>query len=177
MDIGIVSTRYAKALLKFALAHEQADEVYEGMTTLKESFQKVTKLKATLDDPVLPSASKYRLLCIAAGQTESTCLQRFFEMVLENRRVDIIQFIAQSYISAYREHKNLIQCQLTVPTQLSDSTIARIKAIVEGKTKKEVEFAVQVDPSIMGGFILEYDARCLDASVAGQLRNIRKQLV
>jgi len=177
MDIGIVASRYAKALLKFALLHNETVEVYEGMATLRDSFVKVPKLKATFDDPVLPPATKYRLLCIAAGQTESSCLQRFFKMVLDNRRVGMIQFMAQAYIDAYRKHNNLIQCQLTVPTNLSDSTLAKIKSIVEGKTQKDVEFAVQVDPSILGGFVLEYDARCLDASVAGQLRNIRKQLV
>lgn len=177
MDIGIVSARYAKALLKFAVNNKQTDEVYEGMTTLKDAFQKVVKLKATLTDPVLGDDAKYRLLCIASGQSESTCLERFFRLVLEKRRVDLMPFIAQSYIDAYRVQKNLIQCQLTVPTQLNDSTLGRIKSIVEGKTKKEVEFAVTVDPSIIGGFILEYDAKCLDASVSGRLRAIRKQIV
>lgn len=177
MDIGIVSARYAKALLKFALNHKQTDEVYEGMTTLKESFQKVPKLKATLADPVLTDDKKFHLLQVASGQSQSQCLERFFKMVLDHSRVDLMPFIAQAYIDAYRVQKNLIQCQLTVPTQLSDSTIARIKAIVEGKTKKEVEFAVTIDPSIIGGFVLEYDAQCLDASVAGRLRAIRKQIV
>lgn len=177
MNIGIVSARYAKALLKFAVQHQQTDEVYEGMTTLKESFQKVPKLKATLADPVLTDDKKFRLLQVASGQSQSTCLERFFRLVLEKSRVDIMPFMAQSYIDAYRVQKNLIQCQLTVPTQLSDSTIGRIKAIVEGKTKKEVEFAITVDPSIIGGFILEYDAKYLDASIAGRLRAIRKQIV
>lgn len=177
MDVGIVSSRYTKALLKYALAHNEADAVYEGMTMLKDSFLKVPKLRATLDDPVLASEKKYHLLCVAAGQTESACLQQFFKMVIKNRRVDMIQFIAQDFISAYRKHKNLIQCQLTVPTKLNDSTLAKIKAIVEGKTQKEVEFAVTIDPAIIGGFVLEYDSKCLDASVAGRLRAIRKQIV
>ena len=40
-----------------------------------------------------------------------------------------------------------------------------------------VELNNVVDPSIIGGFILEADSKRLDASVGSQLREIRKQLV
>ena len=71
MDIGIVSSRYAKALLKFAAAHQQTEEVYQSLKILKDSFLKVPRLKAALNDPVLPADQIYRLLHIAAGQTDS----------------------------------------------------------------------------------------------------------
>ncbi len=177
MDIGIVSARYAKALLKFADINKQTEQVYQAMTTLRESYVKVPQLKATLSDPVLANDKKLRLLHVAAGQSQSSCMKQFFRLVISKHRVEMMPFMAQSYIDAYRVQKNLLMCQLTVPAQLSDSTIARIRAIVEGKTKKEVEFAIIINPAIIGGFILEYDAYRLDASIAGRLRTLRKQMV
>ena len=88
-----------------------------------------------------------------------------------------MSFIATAYINAYKAKKNIVVCSLTLARQLGDETINRIKSIVETKTKKEVEFNVKIDPSIIGGFVLEYDAQCLDASVAGRLRTIKKQIV
>lgn len=177
MDIGIVSSRYAKALLKYASAHRQTASVYEGVKVLRDSFVRVPRLKSVLADPMLSAEKQYRLLYVASGQNESKCLQEFFRLVIKNRRVGVMPFIVNSYIELYRTEQNIIQCRLTVPAQLSDKTIDRLKAVVERKTQKTVDFALNIDPSIIGGFIIEYDSQCLDASVAAQLRQLRKQIV
>ncbi|MBP5360724.1 MAG: F0F1 ATP synthase subunit delta [Bacteroidaceae bacterium] len=177
MDIGIVSSRYAKALFKFAAAHQQTDSVYEGIKVLRDSFLRVPRLKVALGDPMLSAEKQYRLLHVASGQTESKCLQEFFRLLIKNRRVAVMPFIVNSYIELYRIEKNIVQCRLTVPSQLGSATIDRLKAVVEKKTQKTVDFALNIDPAIIGGFIIEYDSQCLDASVAGQLRQLRKQIV
>ena len=66
---------------------------------------------------------------------------------------------------------------MTVPVSLDDVQLNRLKKLVNEKTNNEVEFIVNVDPSIIGGFIMEYDSTCLDASIAGRLKNIKKSLL
>ena len=48
--------------------------------------------------------------------------------------------------------------------------------MVESKTKGTVEFETEVNPDIIGGFVLEYDTYRLDASVQTQLRQVLTQL-
>ena len=177
MDIGIVSSRYAKALLKYASAHDQSEAVFEAMKVLRDSFLKVPRLTVALGDPMLSADKQFRLLHVACGQSKSTCVQEFFRLVIKNRRVAVMPFIVTSYIEAYRTQKNVVLCKLTVPAELKDKTINRLKQVVERKTHKNVDFAIAIDPSIIGGFIIEYDSQCLDASVAGRLRELRKQIV
>ena len=74
MDIGIVSSRYAKALLKFSEAHNQINEVYSAMNVLVSSFEKVPQLKVALADPVVNSEAKLRLLKVASGGNVVDCL-------------------------------------------------------------------------------------------------------
>lgn len=177
MDIGIVSSRYAKALLKYASAHGQSEEVFEAMKVLRDSFLKVPRLKVALGDPLLSADKQFRLLHVACGQSNSTCVQEFFRLVIKNRRVAVMPFIVTSYIEAYRTQKNMVLCKLTVPSKPKDETVSRLKQIVKRKTHKDVDFALTIDPSIIGGFIIEYNSQCLDASVAGRLRELRKQIV
>lgn len=177
MDIGIVSSRYAKALYKFAEAHGQQDDVYSAMTILSSSYMEVPRLSIILENPTMNAEDKLRLLITASGGGVATCLNAFFQMVIHKERVSMLPFISQSFTRVYLEKKNMIKCSLTVPTQLGEITIGRIKSIVESKTKKKVEFTLKTDPAIIGGFVLEYDSNCLDASVSGQLRAIRKQIV
>jgi F-type H+-transporting ATPase subunit delta len=48
--------------------------------------------------------------------------------------------------------------------------------MVESKTNGTVEFETEVDPDIIGGFILEYDTFRMDASVKSKLNTILTQL-
>ena len=57
-----------------------------------------------------------------------------------------------------------------------DALNGKITAMLAGD-HDSVELNNVVDPSIIGGFILEADSKRLDASVGSQLREIRKQLV
>ena len=89
----------------------------------------------------------------------------------------MVQFMANSYIDSYRKQNHLVYSRLTVPVPVSDSTLERLKGLVKEKTDNEVEFVVHVDPAIIGGFIMEYDAYSYDASVRGRLQSIRKSLL
>ena len=48
--------------------------------------------------------------------------------------------------------------------------------LVESKTNGTVEFETEVNPDIIGGFILEYDTFRMDASVRSKLNNILNTL-
>lgn len=84
--------------------------------------------------------------------------------------------MAASYITLYRRQKNIIQGTLTTATKVSQKTEDKMKQMVEAKTHGTVEFNTQVDPSIIGGFILEYDTYRMDASVKTKLNTILNEL-
>ena len=48
--------------------------------------------------------------------------------------------------------------------------------MVESKTNGTVEFETEVDPDLIGGFVLEYDTYRMDASVKTKLNSILSQL-
>ena len=177
MDLGIISVRYAKALLKFASEKGEVKDVYRSMQTLADSYQTIPSLRQTLENPNVDNERKLHILTLAAGKDICESLRQFFLLVLKNRRVTMIQFIAHSFIDSYRKQNHLINCELTVPVSLEDAQLNRLKKLVKEKTNHEVEFIVNVDPSIIGGFIMEYDSTCFDASIAGRLKNIKKSLL
>jgi F-type H+-transporting ATPase subunit delta len=177
MDIGIISSRYAKALLRFATEKGENKEVYRSMVLLGESFQQIPTLRDALENPVLSNEKKIDLLHLAAGGDICESLDQFFHLVLRNHRIAMVQFMTHSFIDSYRKQQHLIHSQLTVPVKIDSATIERLKSIVKEKTQNEVEFVVKEDPSIIGGFIMEYDTYCFDGSIKGKLNRIRKELL
>ena len=47
-----------------------------------------------------------------------------------------------------------------------------MRKMVEEKTHGTVEFNTEVNPEILGGFILEYDTYRMDTSVRTKLKNV-----
>lgn len=178
MDIGVISTRYAKSLLKFSTENQEEQKVYEEMQILSENFQRVPALQEALKNPIYTDAAKIELLKSATGgeSTTTRSIQRFYELLVEHRRADYMVFIANSYITLYRADKNIMNSKLTVPVSVSDSICEKLKKFVEKESNCLVDFDIQVDKEIMGGFILEYGTYRLDASLRTQLAKLHRTI-
>ena len=166
MNTGVVSRRYAKALLAYVKAAKKEDKVYEEVKTLASYFERVAGLRHAVENPVLDIPAKLKLLREAAGGAGvSQELMRFFGLVLEEKREKFLQFMTWSYIDLYREDKNILIGKLTLQKTLSEANNAT------------VELETKVDANLIGGYIVEVAGTRMDASVANQLKRVEQQFI
>jgi F-type H+-transporting ATPase subunit delta len=125
---------------------------------------------------MLSKDKKQALLLTAAGQKPSDLMKAFISLVLKEDRESVMQFIANSYVTLYRQQKNVIRGRLITAAAVSPETEQKMRQMVESKTNGTVEFESQVNPDIIGGFILEYDTYRMDASVKTKLNSILTKL-
>ena len=176
MAVGVISVRYARALLKCAMELNQEDQVYQEMITLADQYNRVPELRSTIDNPMLEKNKKQALLQAACGKNLSELTQRFIQLVLQEGRENVMQVMATSYITLYRKQNNIISGRLITATTVTPEVEQKMKQMVQRKSQGTVEFQTEVDPDIIGGFILEYDSYRMDASVQTKLHNILKEL-
>jgi len=176
MDIGVISVRYARALLKSATDAHIEDAVYAEMQSLAKSYIEVPQLRYTIDNPMIAKDKKEALFLTAVGEKPSELTKAFISLVLKEDRENVMQFIANSYVTLYRQQKTIIRGKLITATAVTAATEQKMRKMVESKTNGTVEFETEVDPDIIGGFILEYDTYRMDASVKSQLSNILNTL-
>ncbi len=176
MDIGVISVRYARALLKSATDAKIEQQVYAEMQQIAKSYIEVPQLRSTIDNPMLSKEKKQALLLTAAGREPSDLMKAFISLVLKEDRESVMQFIANSYVTLYRQQKNVIRGRLITAAAVSPETEQKMRQMVESKTNGTVEFESQVNPDIIGGFILEYDTYRMDASVKTKLNSILNTL-
>ena len=175
MDLGLISVRYARALLKAGTEAKLEDRVYQEMQTLSESYIKVPELRFTIDNPMLSKDTKEKLLVTAAGDKPCELTKTFLKLVLKEDRESMMQFIANSFVTLYRRQKKLIRAKLLTATSVSSATEQKLRKLVESQTNGNVEFETETNPAIIGGFILEYDTYRLDMSVKSKLTSILSQ--
>ena len=63
MDEGLISRRYAKALLKFAQDRGTTDQIYEEVKKFEENFVSHPELQKALLNPVLSAKDRERSPC------------------------------------------------------------------------------------------------------------------
>lgn len=176
MEIGVISMRYARALLKCSVETSTETEVFNEMQTLSQSYIEVPELRKTIDNPMLTSSEKKLLITTAVGGNPCQTTSTFIDLVLKAHRESTLQFIAASYITLYRKQKNIVKGKLVTAVEVSSDVQQRMRQIVETRTKADVEFETEVDKDLIGGFILEYDTYRMDASVKSKLRDVLSQI-
>lgn len=174
MDLGVISIRYARALLKSAMQSHCEEQVYADMMTLSQAYVDVPQLRKTIGNPMISAEDKKKVLLSACGAKPTELTEKFLSLVLQEKREEALQFIASSYITLYRKQKNITHGKLVTATAVSPATEEKLRDMVVQRTKGTVEFLTEVDPDIIGGFILEYDTYRMDASVKNQLAAVLK---
>ena len=177
MNTGAISMRYARALLMFANEAGVSDKVYQEALTLRKSLREVQELRHALEKPVITRDNKYRLLVQAAGGEITKQMQKFIDLVLQEKREKFLMSINQAYIDLYRKQEKIRVGKLTTAVPIAPEEVKRIRKIVVDHAGGTAEFATKVDPSIEGGFIFEINTYRLNASIADQMRRIKQQFI
>lgn len=177
MDLGVISSRYAKALLLGATSSGEQELVYRDMQQLSRSYIDQPRLRQAIDNPMLPQTTKRQLLRAACGGDPAKVTDKWLELVLSSGREGALQFMASSFVTLYRRQSNIITGRLTTAVPMTDDTAERMRRMVENRAGAHVEFTTQVDPSLIGGFVLEYDTFRMDASIKSQLARVKAQLI
>ena len=94
MDLGLISVRYARALLKAGIEAKEAYMVYADMLSLAHCYSTTPALRVTIDNPMLSKKQKESLLLTAAAGGSCDLTKRFVALVLRVERGGIVRFVA-----------------------------------------------------------------------------------
>ena len=156
MNAGLIASRYANALLLFASETHDETRVYEDAAALK---------RAILEKDDVPG--------YIAKLSEP--MQRFLALVIRNKRVDYLPAILHDYRVLYRKEKGITRAWLTTATE-NPELAEKLAELMKLQGLTEVDFKTEVNPDLIGGFIVQVEDKRLDASTASQLKQIRKEL-
>ncbi len=179
MNRSIVITRYATALVKYVRENGQGDLVCTEAETLIKALRNTPDLRrmtAAADDIVSP-LEKEKLLQAALGKPMSAQLSRFLSLLNKNGRMDLVEDILRVFTDQYRSSLGIRKAHLVTVQEPTEHLLERLKALVKQKTGDDVMIEVDVDPSIIGGFVFDIDDYLMDASVKRQLDLIREQFI
>ena len=82
MDIGVISVRYARALLKASLDAGVEDKVYSDMQILAQNYITLPELRKAVDNPMLSKELSYQFVVWAVVNHQCVISRSFLSLVL-----------------------------------------------------------------------------------------------
>ncbi|OUP06719.1 ATP synthase F1 subunit delta [Collinsella sp. An2] len=92
-------------------------------------------------------------------------------------QVDLLPQVTEAYRAMTEEDEDVVGVTVTTAVPLDDDLREQIRSRLEKDLDRKVFLIEQVDPSIIGGLVLEARGQRRDISVKTQLRAARKTLV
>ncbi len=168
--------RYAKAV--FDVARESGD--VDGWRA------RLARLQAVLDDPEVaailanPAVSPERRLqvldVVDADQALGQEGRNLGKLLIEARTAAALPEIREEYDRLDDEAAGRARALATSAVPLSDEDRERLVADLSRRLQKEVRLQTRVDPSILGGLVVQVGDQLIDASVQTRLQQLRRQL-
>ena len=165
-----LETRYALAL--FELIRDE-----EGLQAAAALLQKEPSLWQALNDPCVPRAEKDRVLCRLLQGRVAPVLLSFFRLLSQRERLPLLPAILKSYHLLCLKAENGAQALYRCAREPDTSDLARVgEALKRRHGLSKIEFQVELDPGLLGGFVLQLQGITYDKSVRGMLQGLRRSL-
>ncbi|MEM9822015.1 MAG: ATP synthase F1 subunit delta [Bacteroidota bacterium] len=176
MSVTRVAPRYAKSLIDLAAEQNKLERVLEDIERFKEAA-KNRDLYLLIKSPIINTTKKVQIFKQLFAEDFDELSMAFFNIILNKKRESFLIGIADEFIRQYRSLKEISTVKLVTATPIGESTLAGIKEklLASTATGRHVEIVSSVDPSIIGGFVLEFDSQRYDASVAHKLETLKKE--
>ena len=81
-----------------------------------------------------------------------------------------------NFLNLYRKYLGITKAELITATTVSKEVLTNIETMLKQMLLTKIEFNQNINPDIIGGFILRIDDQQIDASVKTQLKEFKKQL-
>ena len=178
MNTGIITDRYAQALLKYVLETGRAPETVAQSERIVASVAALPELsRLMLSRDIVSGEEKKALLrsCVD-GELEDS-LERFFSLLVANGRIGLVRETLHRFLELYQQEQGVRKATLRTVAPPSEAFLAKLSAMVKELTGDDAQIEVVNDPSLIGGFVLDIDDYLLDTSVSRQLEIIREQFI
>jgi len=176
MSVTRIASRYAKSLLELSQEQDKVARILEDV----KAFQKATKqrdLQLLLKSPIVNTEKKQAIVKeIFAGKFDELTMG-FLDIIVRKGREPYLAEIADEFVAQYNATQHVSTIKLTTAAPMEPGSLEAVKAqlLASTATNKNVAIETVVDPSIIGGFVIEFDDKLYNASVAHKLTLLRKE--
>lgn len=175
-----LAKRYAQVLLSLAEQEkpEQIGIVEQELFDVTRLYETSANMKKILEHPLISPDKKNTLIHKLFDNRVTPIILKFIQLLINKNRISYLPQIAEAYHSLADQVRGIMRIkaksylplpkdQLRILEQKMTELTAASKVIIES----------EIDPSLLGGIMVQFGDSVIDGSVTHQLKNMQQQLL
>ena len=148
--------------------------MFEDVKTFKSAVVENRDLYLLLKSPIVNADKKESIIeAIFEGKLDELTFA-FMKLLTRKGREQYLPEIADAFVEKYNGIKNITPVVLKTAVKVDDATVKKItEALNVDKSVGDVQLKTEVDESLIGGFVLQYNDKLYDASVIDKLKDLK----
>jgi F-type H+-transporting ATPase subunit delta len=166
---------YARAAFESARAGNALRAWSDG---LRFSAQAVadTRVGALIGNPRLDSDELVGLL-LPPSEAAGSPFASFLSLLADNSRLVLLPDIAALFEELKRDAEHVLKVTLRSATEIPQSQADAIKVALAKRFGRDIELEQRIDPSVIGGAVIDAGDVVIDGSVRGRLARLENALL
>ena len=177
MDESKISVRYSRALLSLAKEKKNQDVVKSDIQMIGQLFEAYPTFNQLLQSPVVSKEEKRKLFENVFSKSIDKMTYSFLILLLTNNREAYLKDIVRNFLEAYRRETGFKTAKMVSAIEIDPSTMEQFKILIRKYFSTEVDLECEVNPDLLGGFVLQIGDRQIDASVSAKLKKLKRELL
>jgi F-type H+-transporting ATPase subunit delta len=170
---GEIVEPYAAALMSLAKSKELTERFGDDVRSLLNFMDESQELKEFLGNPVIKAEDKKAVLQRMVGNDIDPYMRNFLMLLVDRGRIIFLEQIGKQYLALLRELNQTVLAEVTSTVELNEDQKNTVRERVKSMTgAREVEIETKIDPTLLGGVIIQIGSQIVDSSLRGQLRRI-----
>jgi len=171
--LNTITTPYAEAFLQLAESRNEIDEVVDQSKSILELWNSSPEFRQAMGSPILEVESKKIALEKLFSKDLSPTFLNLLKLLADRNRIGLLDAVLERLLELFREQRNIALATVTSATELNESQQAELLKKVQAIAGTDnLELNLNVDPDLIGGFIVNVGSKVIDASLSGQVRRL-----
>lgn len=172
-----IAAPYARALFDFSNDQNIMHKVTADFQNLEMFLKQTPELIQYLNNPIVTDESKTAVLSKTIQSQINKETFQFLLVLIKRNRINLLQSIIESYLQlVYRLASiKMIEVSSAFPFTNRQKNIL-IKKLKEITKAREIRLFINVDSSLIGGFLIKTDSKIIDFTIKNQLEELAKYL-
>jgi F-type H+-transporting ATPase subunit delta len=172
-----IAAPYARALFDFSVEKNIMHQITADFQNLDILFSETSELTEYLNSPVVKREAKREILAKTLKPQINAETFKFLMILVKRDRINLLNAVINNYLELVYQTASIKMIEVSTASAFTnlqkDTLIQKLKELTNAR---EIRLVINVDPTLIGGFLIKTDSKVIDFTIKNQLQQLAKHL-
>jgi F-type H+-transporting ATPase subunit delta len=153
------------------------DQVQSELFTFQQVVASDRDLQFALSNKSAPNETKLALVDALIGSKANSVTQALVRQAVGSARGRRVAIVIDQFAKQVAAYGDSLVATITVSKELEQGQVERLRSTLASTYGRQISLNIEIDPSILGGMVVQIAGEIIDGSVSTRLQNLKLQLV